>query len=124
MSMFLDGPAHGTKLRLASAPFLLRIAIERGTGAVDALDQIDDAPRDTEDVHVYRRDTDPVLVCDRTNGSLGPCQMVADYLYVHTDAEQLRQKTAWDAWVKEQPGDIVAASRIRYEPGQLLAEAV
>lgn len=107
MSTFLGGPAHGTELKLARAPIYLRVAIDRESGKVDALDDLNDAPRDGEDVHVYLRVTDPVLVCVR-QGALSGFQVVADYAYVpDAPAEQLRDLPDWQRWANGQPGDVV-----------------
>jgi len=55
MITFEDGPAAGVVLELRRAPPFLRVVIDRKTGEVDALDQLDDRPRPGEEIHVYRR---------------------------------------------------------------------
>lgn len=105
MITFLDGPAAGTKLSLHRAPIFLRVVIDRETGRVDALDQLNDVPKKSEAVHVYycpepfmfRRD---IIVC--------PPQAMASGEYTHradVDGEQFRETHVWRAWCRAQPLD-------------------
>lgn len=54
MTRFEDGPAAGKVLTLKRCPVFLRVVID-AAGGVDALDQLDDAPRPGEAVYVYHR---------------------------------------------------------------------
>ena len=49
----LDGPAADETLDLGRAPIILR-AVVSPSGIWDALDQLDDAPKPGETIHVYR----------------------------------------------------------------------
>jgi hypothetical protein len=52
MIKILDGPAAGQTLWLRRAPLYLRVV--NLAGEIDALDQLDDEPRDDEVVYAYR----------------------------------------------------------------------
>jgi len=106
----LDGPAAGAKLALHRAPVFLRVVIDRATGAVDALDQLDDTPRDGEDVHVYQGDRDhlftlraDVFLCTRGPDGLRAVPTArGEYRHLpDVDGEQLRGIGNWRAWVLE-----------------------
>lgn len=110
MIRIVDGPAGGAELSLRRAPVYLRVVID-SAGRVDALDMLDDVPRDGETVHVYQgdRDTlralpDDVFVC--ASGRDGMRQVGgADGVYRHrpdVDGEQLRDTAVWRSWVIEE----------------------
>jgi hypothetical protein len=117
----LDGPAAGMELALHRAPVYLRVVIDRQTGAIDALDQLDDEPRPGEAVYVYQGDPDTlnalredIIVCVRgPDGLEAAATAQGDYRHrAAVDGEQLRTTAAWRAWATAQPG-----------PAQLVATA-
>lgn len=94
----MGGPAGAHGLMLGRAPYLLRVVVDRETGVVDALDQLDDVPRSSEDIYVYRLVSRPMEahVCAR-----GGCSWVASGVYRHVPdapAEELRDTDRWRAW--------------------------
>lgn len=104
MSTFLDGPARGRNLTLRRAPIFLRVVFAPG-GAVDALDQLDDEPREDEAIVVYRRVSTPTVMFIDTwqaDGTLtGRRYESADYRLVPTDDnETVRDRDAWRAWCR------------------------
>ena len=52
---FIDGPAKGVVLDLERTPHYLRVVHDSETWQWDALDQLDDEPKPTETIFVYRR---------------------------------------------------------------------
>jgi hypothetical protein len=112
--MFLDGPAAGRSLDLRRAPFLLRVVVDRATGAVDALDQLVDEPGDGEDVHVYVLAAPPqrAHVCYRGSKKrqsgwweFGIYRHLAD-----VDGEELRETDTWRAWARDRHAAAIAAA--------------
>lgn len=107
----VDGPAAGTHLALRRAPVFLRIVIDRRSGKVDALDELDDTPREGEGLHVYQGDRDTlfafrsdVYVCTSDKRGSLTAAGLAKGTYRHladVDGEQLRDTAAWRAWVLE-----------------------
>lgn len=106
MSSFLNGPAAGRTLSIRRAPYLLRVVIDRTTGAVDALDQLDDDPSDTEDVYVYRLAAPPqqAHVCygGRQRHRSGWFEFGIYQHVPEADGAALRETAAWRAWAAEQ----------------------
>lgn len=104
MINFLDGPAKGTVLELRRAPLLLRVVIDRTTGEVDALDQLEDVPRLGEAVHVYHRQGAPrrfhVRYSGRRDGRRSGCVLAADYaLFPFQPADEVaRDNERWQKW--------------------------
>jgi hypothetical protein len=104
MTRFLDGPAAGQSLTLNRAPRFLR-AVQKPSGAWDALDQLEDSPEDDERIYVYRRMAKPsVLHVDSTKGSAW--YMVAEYRLNPTQpAEyQARDNFEWQGWCLAETG--------------------
>jgi len=99
MIRFLDGPAEGTPLDLRRAPVLLRVVIDQD-GTVDALDQLDDTPKDSETIYVYYRDGEVSrgFMCSRGRGGKG-CQLIlsADYR-LHAEQPDVRATERWQEW--------------------------
>jgi hypothetical protein len=99
---FSDGPAEGKVLHLRRAPWLLRVVMEGGS--VDALDQLDDAPKPSESIHVYRRirQFSNAIYCTRGKG----CHHVVAYSYLlhelQPDDAAARDKQKWQAWCETQ----------------------
>ncbi len=104
MTKFLDGPAGGQTLLLQRAPVFLRVVRERDTGGWDALDKLEDHPRPSEDVFVYRRTANPG-VCHLNFGRCrGGFYAVAEYV-LHSeqpDDVTLRDTPRWRAWTTAQ----------------------
>ena len=105
MIEFVDGPAAGVKLRLRRAPILLR-AVRSARGAWDALDQLDDTPREGESITVYLRATEVgwmhILVRGK-NRAAGGVYLTARYrvLQEQPEQDQVRETVDWWAWVEE-----------------------
>jgi hypothetical protein len=107
----VDGPAADARLALHRAPVYLRVVIDRESGAIDALDQLDDTPRDGEAVHVYQADPSTlfalrgdIIVCVRGEHGGLTRAATAQGEYHHladVDGEQLRGTKAWREWVLE-----------------------
>ena len=112
MTSFIDGPASSAGLMLRRAPYLLRVVIDRETGKIDALDQLEDEPTETEDIHVYVLAREPFRahIC-RGRGSgyyeLGIYRHVPD-----APVEELRETAAWRAWARERYDADIAEARI------------
>lgn len=101
---FLDGPAAGTNLDLKRAPRFLRVVIDCD-GTVDALDQLNDAPKPTEAIHVYRRQGPPAryhVLC--TPRRLSGWHLTADYRLsaAQPDDATARDQHAWREWAARQ----------------------
>lgn len=96
MVRFLDGPAIDATLMLRRAPVFLRVTIGAGQ-EIDALDQLDDEPRDGEEVFVYRK-------VPGTRGRVlmrpGGCYEIGDYRFMpDAPTSGLRDVAQWRAWV-------------------------
>jgi hypothetical protein len=104
MICFRDGPAKGAVLQLQRAPIFLRVAID-AVGGVDALDQLDDEPREGETLFAYRVDghaTNYHVRCSRPRRS--GWVIKADYLLVdpQPDAATMLDNEAWQRWALSQ----------------------
>lgn len=103
MFSFVNGPAHGVTLNLRRAPKLLRV-VDNGQD-FDALDQLDDEPRDDEIVHVYHRIGEKPfqgIMCMRGHGCqvfVGPVRY--RYFERQPDAGITRDTGAWRNWCVE-----------------------
>lgn len=108
---FTGGPADGRELALQRAPMFLRVVVDtreplkRGglppAKAIDALDLLDDEPREHEAVHVYEVvwANQPVHFCARGSGARSGWHVSAAYKHrPDVDGEQLRDREAWRAW--------------------------
>lgn len=111
MCKFIDGPAKGKLLRIARLPLFLRVVID-SDGTVDALDQLDDAPKESEAVHVYMRCSQPCTVhvdgsrwdkVKKRNVRFGEWFQTADYRHFPKAPadEVLRSPTEWPAWCQK-----------------------
>jgi len=104
MITFKDGPAAGVSLQLRRAPLFLRVVIDKKTGEVDALDQINDRPRLGEEIHAYRR------VTNATKYHLRACidgsGWYSSASYRHHDEQPAdhvgRDRGSWQHWTQEQ----------------------
>jgi hypothetical protein len=106
MSRLVDGPAAGTSLVNARAPWFLRIVIDE-SGKVDCLDQFEDTPRADERVYVYETvpgtATGPALVRLARPSRCVWMQMGEYHHRPDVDGEQLRETDSWRAWCQAQP---------------------
>ena len=105
---FIDGSAAGTILRCARAPMMLRVVVG-SDGAIDALDQLTDSPREGESVFVYmmKGPPEPTGFWDgrdpKTNRRIGgPFASVAYKLLPDQPSpDRLRTRDAWSSWCEE-----------------------
>lgn len=131
MIHLLDGPAAGTDLALHRCPVFLRIVIDRTSGQVDALDQLNDTPRAGEAVHVYQGDRDTlfalrrdIVICVRgEDGGLDAAATAqGDYRHVaDVDGEQLRDTDSWRAWVLERARTVEGREPVEPTPEREMA---
>lgn len=103
MTKFLDGPAAGVTLSLRRAPIMLRVVRNRISKQWDALDQLEDEPKQTEDVYLYMMhgEATRMHLCIRgKNKAAGGWYAMAEYKFVmmQPDESHLRTAAAWDAW--------------------------
>ncbi|MEM1083255.1 MAG: hypothetical protein AAGI48_03970 [Verrucomicrobiota bacterium] len=105
MTRFIDGPAKGKTLMLRRAPLLLRVVIDRDSKVVDALDQLDDEPRLTEEIHVYRvKGTVGSCFISTRPRRAGGVYAIAEYEYYRDQpGESVRSRVAWRTWCRRQP---------------------
>lgn len=101
MVRFLDGPADGQALDLRRAPVVLRVVRDRRTGAWDALDQLTDQPKPTEEIFVYRLAEEPTymhLKCARRSQSGFRCMANYRHWPQQPADDQLRTDSAFNRW--------------------------
>lgn len=104
MITFFDGPARESRLSLRRTPALLRVVIDQA-GVVDALDQLDDTPKPSETIHVYRLIPESLaraFVCSRGRGCRH--ENTAQYrLHESQPAdEDARDTDKWQTWCETQ----------------------
>ena len=102
--IFLDGPAKMKSLELQRLPLFLRCVIDED-GTVNALDRLDDVPKPSEAIYVYRREGPVTLyhvLC--TPRRLSGWHRRADYrLYAEQPADEvLRDTHKWREWTAAQ----------------------
>lgn len=109
MTTFNNGPARGTVLRLHRAPFFLRVCVgpvlddtDHRT-KIDALDQVNDAPRPHEQLFAYRLTAKPGMCHIRASQGQGGFFTLADYTLVDPQPAGglMRNRKAWVAWCEE-----------------------
>lgn len=101
---FNNGPAAGVQLELRRSPFFLRV-VRSKTGAWDALDQPDDAPKPGEAIYVYVLDKKPFGGFVRSSRKeLGGRFMHATYTWHRLPADDaaLRDNAKWRRWCEEE----------------------
>lgn len=104
MIRLLDGPAAGQTLLLHRAPLLLRVTC--WAGVWDALDQIEDAPKENERIYVYRRRGPATAVHIKMARQRGQVRsgsgwyQAAEYLEVNPAPgdEEVRSNPRWQSW--------------------------
>lgn len=105
MSKFHQGPADGQSLMLARAPRFLRVVVGPNN-KIDALDQLTDTPAETEEIHVYEIQTEPVAAFIDGTGKdgrrFGRAVQIADYAWLPEQPadHEVRTTEAWQAWVQ------------------------
>lgn len=100
---FINGPAQRTVLNLERIPKFLRVVID-SNGAVDALDQPDDEPRESEKVYAYRSIFQIRGFICKVKGHKGCMQFQnAQYrmLVMQPEESILRSGKLWRKWVEE-----------------------
>jgi hypothetical protein len=85
------------------APVFLR-AVKNGKGETDVLDQLDDMPKKTEKIYIYKRVggfTDiHVLMSPRSKSGW---YVLANYNWIQEiDGEQYRDNATWQLWVADE----------------------
>lgn len=109
MTKFTNGPAAGVVLSLRRAPLFLRVTKERYSDKPlwDALDQLSDEPKPSEDLIAYARtsfDGHVHIRRDRKAGGSGFFAM-ATYALVEQqpDDATMRDAAKWREWCQAQP---------------------
>lgn len=104
MTTKFNGPASGIRLTLRRAPLFLRLVLD-AAGKWDALDQPDDEPGPSEEIHAYRKVSDDgggfMDYTDRATGRRkGFAFQSATYAFVdpQPDDATLRDTEKWRAW--------------------------
>ena len=96
-----DGPAKGAYL-IKRVPLFLRAVVEKGTGKVDVLDQLNDCPRRRELVYVYKRQGEASEVHINSVKVKGYYAMGRYYYLPDVNGEALRETKDWQDWCKGQ----------------------
>lgn len=114
MTTFTDGPAAGKTLFLKRAPHYLRVVQgpdgPTTSGDIDALDQLDDAPRSTERIYIYEMIGHPTWIHINRRGKHGSGMFRGGtYRMVSTQPsdDEVRSTAAWRAWVGSQIGETI-----------------
>lgn len=96
MLELVDGPCKGAYM-CKRAPDYLRAVID-ANGDIDCLDQIEDTPKSTESVYVYKRiGLAGTIHIHATKGS--GWYAMGTYNFLHdVDGEKLRDNQAWQIW--------------------------
>jgi hypothetical protein len=101
MLKLVDGPVEGTYL-CKRAPIFLRGVVDQD-GKKDVLDLIQDIPKDTEKVYIYKLEGDTASVHLNFGGGKGGFYQMGNYRYVpDVDGEALRDNEKWQKWAKSQ----------------------
>jgi hypothetical protein len=104
VTTFDDGPARGAHLNLGRLPFFLRVTRDRKTGAIDALNEAADKPRETEELFVYMLTHEPgrAFIDGSKFRGLVSCGNYRLTAQQPTDAE-MRDPDAWHRWCVSRP---------------------
>ncbi len=106
MTTFEGPPAAGKALSLSRSPVLLRVTLTQNSGEIDALDQLDDEPRDTERIFVYILDGNSsgcfIDGEDKDGKRWGHRHQMAHYkLFEHQPEDAvMRDNARWHEWCK------------------------
>lgn len=105
MTRFTDGPAAGVVLGLRRSPLFIRVVLDRYAEKPiwDALDQLHDQPKPSEDLWVYKLVKCEGIACVRMAKG-GGCFPIAEYVYVpeQPPVEVLKNMEKWRAWAAAQ----------------------
>lgn len=93
MIRLIDGPVAGTYM-VKRAPLFLRAVEDTVTGGKDVLDQLDDEPKATEQVFVYKLQGEAGWVHLNFGGGKGGYYATGKYKYLE-DGQALRETEAW-----------------------------
>lgn len=102
MTRFIDGPAEGVSLMLQRSLVFLRVVHDR-SGKWDALDQLEDTPKNDERILVYFLE-DLLGFAHYNFGPKGGCRCQrANYKLYDPQPEdsRVRETEAWAQWVME-----------------------
>ena len=102
MLSLMDGPCKGVFL-VKTAPDFLRAVIDK-KGETDVLDQLEDKPKASETVYVYKLvgNRGHIHICMSPRSHSG-FYALGDYSYLpEVNGADLRDNTAWESWVKAQ----------------------
>lgn len=111
MIELLDGVARGSVLACRRAPNWLRVTIDTA-GNIDALDALDDKPRDDETVYVYELvegTRSMIFACTRSRGGGGQ-YAVGQYRQLEgvggdvSGEYDLRDEAGWRQWTADRAG--------------------
>ena len=104
MITLIDGPAvtpwyRRHHLNCERTPMFLRVVVDEN-GTVDALDQLDDAPKSTETIHVYVLAAQPTTFIECTRGKGCRPGVVAEYRHYRTQPTDdiMRDNASWATW--------------------------
>lgn len=107
MTKFTNGPAAGKVLELLRMPMPLFLRVTKAQdGTIDALDQLDDTPRDDEELFLYRKARDDGTVHvdgrDKKGKRFGKWYNCCTYTLHETQPDQatMRDGALWPAWCK------------------------
>ena len=100
MLQLVDGPCEGTYL-CKRAPIFLRAVLDEN-GGKDVLDLIEDIPKSSEKVYVYKLEGDTALVHLNFGGGKGGFYQMGTYHYMDIDGETLRDNAKWQKWAREE----------------------
>ena len=108
MTKFTNGPLAGKVLQLRRAPMLLRATHDVSADAFDALDQLDDKPKRSEEIYVYRKVEDNGMIHinarDKHGKHCGGFYPMATYVLHDPQPAQdvCRNNQKWQEWAQEE----------------------
>ncbi len=99
----LDALMGHKSLSLVRTPYFLRV-VKDADGTIDALDQLDDAPKPTEQVYAYVRDGPPqfMILCSRRNGCRRERYVSYKDYMPQPDEATMRDNALWSQWCHEE----------------------
>ena len=100
MLTLIDGPCQGSFM-VKRAPRYLR-AVKDADGSTDVLDQVEDTPKPSEKVYVYRMEGNPGTIHLHGGKSSGWWALASYYHLEALDGESFRDNQAWQEWVLKQ----------------------
>ena len=102
MTIFNGGPANGKVLDLKRSPLYLRVTHDPRAQKFDALDQLEDEPREGETVFAYLRVHDGGMVHLHRRNGCGGWFSCATYQFLESQptATILRDSAQWREWCR------------------------